>query len=99
MRFCYGFRRFALYPQNLSPWDLHPEDFTDAFDQLRKDGSLSLDADQLTEINGGPLADGPHTLRIHASDAAGNDSLLFDLDFELIHLVQQPINLHIGQTR
>ena len=31
MRFCYGYRRFGCYPQSLNPWDLHPEDFTDAF--------------------------------------------------------------------
>ena len=29
MRFCYAYRRWQCYPRSLSPWDLHPEAFTD----------------------------------------------------------------------
>ena len=41
MRFCYGFRHFGLYPQSLSPWDRHPEDFTDRF--LAKVAGMGFD--------------------------------------------------------
>ena len=31
MKFCYAFRHFGCYPQNLNVWDLQPEAFTDNF--------------------------------------------------------------------
>ncbi|MFV2069587.1 MAG: Ig-like domain-containing protein, partial [Pirellulales bacterium] len=38
---------------------------------------------QLEQLAGGPLADGPHTLRLQAEDASGNLSQIMNLAFQL----------------
>ena len=56
MRFCYAFRRFGCYPQNLNVWDLHPEAFTDNFlarvARMGFDG-IEVGAEMLDRVEGG----------------------------------------------
>ena len=42
MKFCYANRRMTLYPNSVDPWDLAPEDYTDAF--LTKVKEMGFDA-------------------------------------------------------
>ncbi|NML45874.1 phosphatase PAP2 family protein [Ramlibacter sp. G-1-2-2] len=46
--------------------------FTNVTTKLQSNGSFVLDAAQLDTLAGGYLGDGAHTLRVRASDAAGN---------------------------
>src|SRR5262249_54293073 len=47
------------------------------------DGSFSFSGPRLEQINGGPLADGRHTLHLQAADEHGNLSSFFDASFTL----------------
>ena len=57
--------------------------FTDVLGHLEADGSFALDAAALGTVNGGPLADGAHTLHLFATDAEGNTSTILDVSFTL----------------
>ncbi|MEM9002725.1 MAG: FG-GAP-like repeat-containing protein [Cyanobacteria bacterium P01_F01_bin.86] len=52
--------------------DTEPSNFVDVLDLLQSDGTVSLDATLISQINGGPLADGAHSLNLTATDVAGN---------------------------
>src|SRR5262249_8365574 len=52
----------------------NPATFDDVLDTLQPDGTFLLDSDRLDTIAGAPLLDGTHTLRLQATDAAGNVS-------------------------
>jgi hypothetical protein len=57
--------------------------FSDVMSGVQADGSFMLTSAQLATLAGGTLADGSHTLRLRASDAAGNTTtrdLTFTLD-------------------
>jgi RHS repeat-associated protein len=56
--------------------------FVDVLADLRPGGGFTLDRARLDQVNGGPLADGAHTLHLRAADARGNPSA-FDLSFTL----------------
>ncbi len=61
--------------------------FVDLTAKLAGDGTFVLDADTLSQLTGGPLGDGPHTLHLEALDAAGNvrtADLAFVLDTKAI---------------
>ena len=60
-----------------------PNAFTDVISALQPDGSFTLDGAALELINGGPLADGDHTLRLQAADNFSNVSPVFELLFTL----------------
>jgi hypothetical protein len=47
------------------------------------DGRFTLDAAQLTTLNGGSLPDGPYLLRLQASDAADNAGTILQIAFQL----------------
>ncbi|NJK64305.1 MAG: hypothetical protein HC921_17860, partial [Synechococcaceae cyanobacterium SM2_3_1] len=60
-----------------------PEDFQDITSELQADGSFTLNATGLSDINGGSLPDGAYVLVVAAVDAAGNEGealLSFTLD-------------------
>jgi Bacterial Ig-like domain/Bacterial Ig domain/LVIVD repeat len=57
--------------------------FVSVLQTLQPGGAFTLDADTIAQINGGPLAEGQHTLHLLASDSAGNTSPVFDLAFTL----------------
>ena len=42
MRFCYGHRRFTLYPQSVDSWNLNPDNYTDDF--LKRTKDIGFDA-------------------------------------------------------
>jgi hypothetical protein len=60
-----------------------PAGFTSILDVLQGDGRFTLDAARLATIHGGALADGGYTLRLLASDLAGNTSAMGELAFTL----------------
>lgn len=60
-----------------------PEDFLPILGVLQADGSFALSPEQLETINGGPLAEGRHTLRLQAKDEFGNESAPFAVAFTL----------------
>ncbi|WP_291983891.1 Ig-like domain-containing protein [Candidatus Accumulibacter sp. ACC005] len=60
-----------------------PAGFTSIINALQADGRFTLDAARLATINGGALPDGEHTLRLLASDLAGNTSTIGELAFTL----------------
>jgi hypothetical protein len=57
--------------------------FTDVLSSLGPGGTFILDAPALAAINGGPLAEGDHTLHLVATDDAGNTSPVLSLSFML----------------
>ena len=57
--------------------------FTDVLPSLGPGGAFILDVPALTAINGGPLAEGGHTLHLVATDADGNTSPILSLPFVL----------------
>jgi hypothetical protein len=57
--------------------------FTDVLPSLGPGGAFTLDAAALVAINGGPLAEGDHTLHLVATDDAGNTSPILSLSFLL----------------
>lgn len=57
--------------------------FADVSQALQPDGSFTLTQAILETVQGGPLADGPHTLHLQAMDDAGNLSTVFDVPFTL----------------
>lgn len=57
--------------------------FVDILSALQPDGSFVLNRARLEQVNGGPLADGPHTLHLQAGDDAGNTATVFDVAFTL----------------
>jgi hypothetical protein len=59
------------------------ERFVDVLGDLGADGRFTFSRARLNQINGGPLADGPHTLRLQAADEHGNVSAVFALPFTL----------------
>jgi hypothetical protein len=59
------------------------DSFVDVFNQLQANGSFVFNATEIQAINGGPLADGPHTLQLIATDQAGDTSNVFNLSFTL----------------
>ena len=64
--------------------DATPEGaFTDVLPSLGPGGAFILDVPTLTAINGGPLAEGAHTLHLVATDEAGNTSPILSLSFTL----------------
>ena len=42
MRFCYGHRRFTLYPQSVDSWNLNSDNYTGDF--LKRTKALGFDA-------------------------------------------------------
>jgi hypothetical protein len=56
--------------------------FTDILPDRNPDGTFTLSPVRLDQINGGPLAQGGHTLHLRAQDIAGNQSL-FDVPLTL----------------
>lgn len=58
-------------------------EFTDITSLLDSNGSFTLSRTQLETIRRNPLRDGNYTLRLIASDSAGNTSNTFSLDFTL----------------
>lgn len=58
-------------------------DFDDISDVLQPNGTFALSRARLEAIAGAPLADGPHTVRLRASDAAGNVSATVEVAFTL----------------
>jgi hypothetical protein len=57
--------------------------FTDVLPSLGPGGAFTFDAEALAVINGGPLAEGDHTLHLVATDDAGNTSPILSLSFML----------------
>jgi hypothetical protein len=57
--------------------------FLDIYTDLRPDGTFTLSRALLEEVNGGPVADGPHVLHFYAADDHGNTSSFFDVFFTL----------------
>ncbi len=57
--------------------------YTDLSAALAANGSFALSKAQLDSLAGGTLANGPHTLRVVAADAAGNRSAASNLSFTL----------------
>ncbi|NET00826.1 MAG: DUF4114 domain-containing protein [Sphaerospermopsis sp. SIO1G1] len=62
---------------------LNNGNLVDILSELNEDGSFDLDEDQLTEINGGQLADGSYQLTLQAEDIFGNLSEEFNFSFTL----------------
>lgn len=62
--------------------------------QRQSDGSFTLSATTLVQVNGTPLADGTYTLNLLAKDQAGNLST-FNYSFTLDTTVAAPINLDL----
>ncbi|MHA4866064.1 Ig-like domain-containing protein [Duganella sp. PWIR1] len=54
---------------------------TDLSASLQPGGAFSISAEQLAALAGGTLAQGAHTLRLQARDAAGNASQTVDVSF------------------
>ena len=53
MRFCYGHRRFTLYPQSVDSWNLNPDNYTGYFLKRTKDiGFDDGDGTSLTDLTG-----------------------------------------------
>jgi hypothetical protein len=63
--------------------DTPTAEFTDITSFLGSNGSFTLSRAQLETIRRNPLRDGNYTLRLIASDSAGNTSNTFNLDFTL----------------
>ncbi len=59
------------------------QSFFDVFADVQPDGRFSFNRARLEQINGGPLADSPHTLHLQAADEHGNVSSVFDVFFTL----------------
>lgn len=59
-----------------------PSQFVNLLSYRNVDGSFVFGPAPLTQINGAPLGDGPHTLHLAASDLSGNQGS-FDLAFTL----------------
>ncbi len=62
--------------------------------QRQSNGSFTLSATTLAQVNGTPLADGTYTLNLLAKDQAGNLST-FNYSFTLDTTVAAPINLDL----
>lgn len=57
--------------------------YTNLVASVQADGSFVISAAQLAALAGGSLADGAHTVRLQAKDAAGNASPTVDVSFTL----------------
>ncbi len=57
--------------------------FTDVTSDLLFGGAFYLTSQRLSEIQGGPLADGAHVLKLQAQDEAGNVSETYEIPFQL----------------
>ncbi|WP_017719654.1 Ig-like domain-containing protein [Kamptonema formosum] len=57
--------------------------FVDVLADLQENGSFSFNRQRLEEISGAALADGEHTLKLVATDAAGNESSLLEVSLTL----------------
>ena len=70
--------------------------YTNLVASVRADGSFAISAAQLATLAGGSLADGAHTVRLQAKDAAGNASPTVDVSFTLD--TQAPSGASFGIT-
>jgi hypothetical protein len=57
--------------------------FVDVLADLQSNGSFTLSPLRISQINGGALTDGGHTLHLQAVDSAGNTTSVFDVTFVL----------------
>jgi hypothetical protein len=64
--------------------------FVDVLANIAANGQFTLTRSLLETINGGVLAEGDHTLKLIAMDAAGNESAVFSLKFTLDTKAPQP---------
>ena len=69
----------------LDPAGTNPS-FTNLSAQLQANGNFTLSRAVMDSLAGGSLADGSHTLRLIARDAAGNASTPLDISFKLDRL-------------
>src|SRR5262249_54477295 len=57
--------------------------FFDVSSDVQSGGSFTLSPDRLAQVNGGPLAQGPHVLHVQATDPQSNVSAFFDVHLTL----------------